>query len=155
MDLSFDEKLEMAYKLVLALMNYKRTLEDFEKCGENYQTKQGVTIVGDCIVYDKEKIDQIATKCTDDLPIPCLDGECKVNYIECLRDLDKKNKKIKFKKTTTWDFFMPFNPQPAKQDEEKDEDETTTTTPPKLYEEEGGMKKLLKSPSNTTIFFSD
>lgn len=63
------------------LMNYKRTVEDFKKCGSKAGTVYGLPYVSDCVGNS-----ELNLKC-DDLayPVPCSDGKCHTDYISCLR----------------------------------------------------------------------
>jgi hypothetical protein len=65
------------------LMNYKRTVEDFKKCGSKAGTVYGLPYVSDCVGFSGEK----SLSCSDDLrfPVPCSDGKCHSDYISCLR----------------------------------------------------------------------
>jgi hypothetical protein len=62
-------------------MNYKRTVEDFKKCGSKASTVYGLPFVSDCVGNS-----DLNLKC-DDLayPVPCSDGVCHSDYISCLR----------------------------------------------------------------------
>jgi hypothetical protein len=66
-------------------MNYKRTVEDFKKCGSKSSTVYNLPYISDCVGgSDAAK----ALSCTDlAFPVPCGDGTCHANYISCLRSL--------------------------------------------------------------------
>lgn len=63
------------------LMNYKRTVEDFKKCGSKASTIYGLPYVSDCVGGADRGL-----SCQDlALPVPCADGNCHSDYISCLR----------------------------------------------------------------------
>lgn len=66
------------------LMNYKRTVEDFKRCGSKASTVYGLPYVSDCVAPTSVAN---APKCGSDLryPVPCGDGQCHSDYISCLR----------------------------------------------------------------------
>ena len=92
------------------LMNYKRTVADFRRCGKQAPTVYGMPYVSDCVgsnerFHNAERASrngkrfgwgyndfpEQATpnlKCEDlALPVPCDDGACHTDYISCLRSL--------------------------------------------------------------------
>ena len=81
-DVTFDKYVPKAYQVMSVLMNYKRTVEDFKRCGAKASTVYGIAFVSDCVGSSK------GLKC-DDLSkaVPCPDGECHSDYISCLRSL--------------------------------------------------------------------
>jgi hypothetical protein len=85
-DVTFDEVLPKAYQIMTVLMNYKRTVEDFKRCGSKASTVYGLPYVSDCVAPTSVAN---APKCGSDLryPVPCGDGQCHSDYISCLRSL--------------------------------------------------------------------
>lgn len=73
-----------SYQIMTVLMNYKRTVEDFKRCGNKAPTVYGLPYVSDCVSSSFDK----RLHC-DDLkrPVPCADGECHTDYISCLKSL--------------------------------------------------------------------
>lgn len=63
------------------LMNYKRTVEDFHKCGSKASTVYNLPYVSECVGKTIESIKCDGLK----LPVPCGDGQCHSDYISCLR----------------------------------------------------------------------
>ena len=125
MDEDFEKKVPFTYQVVLALMNYKRTVADFGKCGGDFEAKYGVRDVGNCVI-DSAFNSVSAEKCNEKYPVPCADGECKSTYVQCLRDLSKqaKLKKQSLKRKdgaeekwedTVSDKYTPFSPKKFKQ----------------------------------------
>lgn len=67
-----------------ALMNYKRTVQDFGRCGQKSKNEYGLPFVSDCVGSE------FNGPCPDPrLPVPCGDGTCHSDYISCLRSLAK------------------------------------------------------------------
>lgn len=72
--------LDVQLQVMTILMNYKRTVEDFKKCGSKASTVYGLPYVSDCVAPGK------SFSCPDMvLPVPCGDGKCHSDYISCLR----------------------------------------------------------------------
>ena len=66
------------------LMNYKRTLEDLGRCSGKAHggNPYNFPFMSDCVRSDFEgPCSSVA------LPIPCGDGTCRANYIDCLQAL--------------------------------------------------------------------
>uniref|UniRef100_A0A7S0SUE0 Uncharacterized protein n=1 Tax=Chromulina nebulosa TaxID=96789 RepID=A0A7S0SUE0_9STRA len=83
----FDQDIPKAYQIMSVLMNYKRTVEDFKRCGAKSSTVYGLPYVSDCI----GKVDS-SLKCSDmKKPVPCGDGTCHSDYISCLRSMAGNN----------------------------------------------------------------
>lgn len=78
----FDMDVPKAYQVMAVLMNYKRTIEDFQRCGRKASTVYGLPYVSDCVGGAAG-----STKTCPELrkPVPCGDGECHTDYISCLR----------------------------------------------------------------------
>lgn len=83
-DKTFDAVIPQAYQVLSVLMNYKRTVQDFENCSKDKaRTPYGFPYISDCV-------DSTAFRgpCTDPTkPVPCGDGQCRSDYIDCLRSL--------------------------------------------------------------------
>ncbi|KNC48967.1 uncharacterized protein AMSG_04712 [Thecamonas trahens ATCC 50062] len=83
-DVTFDDKVGLAYQLLSALMNFERTVKDFGHCG----SKAGNGIynfghISSCVKSDNRG------PCRDpSFPVPCGDGKCHPEYISCLRSLN-------------------------------------------------------------------
>lgn len=72
------------YQLLTVLMNYKRTVEDFRKCGPKAGTVYNLPYISDCVGGDVGR----GLSCPElSSPVPCGDGACHANYISCLRSL--------------------------------------------------------------------
>ena len=70
------------YQIMSVLMNYKRTVKDFEKCGDKGSNPYGFSLVSECVGK------KFAGPCEDpELPVPCGDGQCHSDYISCLRSM--------------------------------------------------------------------
>jgi hypothetical protein len=85
-DITFDKVLPKAYQIMTVLMNYKRTVEDFKRCGSKASTVYGLPFVSDCVA--PTSLTNVPN-CGTDLryPVPCGDGHCHSDYISCLRSL--------------------------------------------------------------------
>ena len=82
-DVTFDIDIPKSYQIMTVLMNYKRTVEDFKKCGSQSHTIYGLPYVSDCVGDKNAKF-----SCPDlKLPVPCGDGKCHTDYISCLKAL--------------------------------------------------------------------
>ena len=82
---TFDKDVSRAYQLLSILMNYKRTVEDFKRCGPKAGTVYNLPFISDCVGDPKVKG---KLSCPDlALPVPCGDGVCHSDYISCLRSL--------------------------------------------------------------------
>jgi len=83
-DKTFDSVVPQAYQVLSVLMNYKRSVQDFEKCSKTQaKTPYGFPFLSDCV--DSKTF---RGPCTDPAkPVPCGDGECRSDYIDCLRAL--------------------------------------------------------------------
>lgn len=81
-DITFDAFVPKAYQVMSVLMNYKRTVEDFKRCGSKAPTVYGIAFISDCVGSSKGlKCDELSHA------VPCPDGECHTDYISCLRSL--------------------------------------------------------------------
>lgn len=83
-DFTFDKEVSKAYMIMTVLMNYKRTVEDFKRCGSKASTVYNLPYVSDCVGTYVDK----ALSCPSlSLPVPCPDGECHTSYISCLKSM--------------------------------------------------------------------
>ena len=74
------------------LMNYKRTVEDFKRCGSKASTVYGLPYVSDCVGGSSLSKN---LKCPDmKEPVPCGDGKCHTDYISCLKSLEIEADKL-------------------------------------------------------------
>lgn len=48
-DITFDLDIPKSYQIISVLMNYKRTVEDFKKCGGKAPTVYGLAFISDCV----------------------------------------------------------------------------------------------------------
>ena len=65
------------------LFNYKRTIEDLEKCESKASVRYNFPFVSDCVGSD-----EFRGPCKgSQYPVPCGDGTCHSNYISCLRSM--------------------------------------------------------------------
>lgn len=83
-DHTYDELIPMAFEIMEVLFNYKRTVQDFDKCGTKARVLYGFPYVGDCVGGA-----EVRGGCSDDhaRPVPCGDGKCHSDYVSCLRSL--------------------------------------------------------------------
>ena len=91
---TFDKALSQVYALMTVLMNYKRTVADFEKCGGKAATVYSLPFVSDCVGRGSGRSsisggsNSAPPTCTEvALPVPCADGRCHGDFISCLRSL--------------------------------------------------------------------
>jgi len=85
----YDDHVKETYRVLSVLMNYKRTVSDFGKCGESAHNPYGFGQVSSCV-----KPQTFDGACDEsDVPVPCDDGKCHSDYISCLRALDIKHHK--------------------------------------------------------------
>ena len=83
-DMTFDLDIPKAYQVISVLMNYKRTVEDFKRCGKKSNTVYGLAFISDCV--GEQRFGSKAISCPNlKLPVPCGDGTCHSDYISCLR----------------------------------------------------------------------
>lgn len=82
-----------AYEIMEALFNYKRTVEDFQRCGSKSPNPYNFPFVSDCVGVGQP------TKCDDaSHPVPCADGSCQSDYITCLKVLSKGEQAMLYEK---------------------------------------------------------
>ena len=79
-----------AYQMILALMNYERTVADFGKCERPVKLPFHIPYVGSCVKSaDEMRADDRLRRdlgCTDKLPVPC-GTFCAPTFVHCLREL--------------------------------------------------------------------
>ena len=81
-DKTFDAFVPHAYQVMSVLMNYKRTVKDFEHCGDKASTPYGFGLISDCVKSE------FKGPCEDPaLIVPCSTkvGSCQPDYISCLK----------------------------------------------------------------------
>ena len=80
---TYDLQVPRAYQILSVLMNYKRTVEDFKRCGYKAKTEFGFAWVSECVGST------FNGPCPDvEKPVPCADGKCHSDYISCLKSLE-------------------------------------------------------------------
>jgi hypothetical protein len=91
-EIKFDGDIPKTYLLMAVLMNYKRTVEDFKRCGSKASTVYGLPYVSDCVGGSSLSKN---LKCPDmKEPVPCGDGKCHTDYISCLKSLEVEADKL-------------------------------------------------------------
>ena len=91
-EIKFDGDIPKTYLLMAVLMNYKRTVEDFKRCGSKASTVYGLPYVSDCVGGSSLSK---TLKCPDmKEPVPCGDGKCHTDYISCLKSLEVEADKL-------------------------------------------------------------
>ena len=74
-----------AFEMMEVFFNYKRTIEDFQRCGDKAPVLYGFSLISNCVGSD------FRGPCDDhSKPVPCGDGTCHSDYISCLRAISKK-----------------------------------------------------------------
>ena len=58
-DMFYDLDIPKAYQVMTVLMNYKRTVEDFHKCGSKGKTVYGLPYVSDCVGSSSESSNSV------------------------------------------------------------------------------------------------
>ena len=91
-DVTYDRVVPLTYRVLSVLFNYKRTVEDFKRCGPSSHNSYGFPHINSC-VGGKIKTDFVRNggkKCEEsNAPVPCGDGSCQSDYISCLKVLSK------------------------------------------------------------------
>jgi len=86
-DKTFDKFIPYAYQILSVLMNYKRTVNDFDKCGGKASTPYGFGLISDCVGSEYKG------PCEDpEKPVPCAtkEGTCQSDFISCLRAIGEE-----------------------------------------------------------------
>jgi hypothetical protein len=95
-DVTYDKVVPLTYRVLSVLFNYKRTVEDFKRCGPSSHNDYGFPHINSC-VGGKIKNDFVShggKKCKEsNAPVPCGDGTCRSDYISCLKVLSKLERK--------------------------------------------------------------
>ena len=85
----FDNLVPHAYEILEVLMNYKRTVEDLDKCLGKGRNDYGFPYISDCIGT------KFKGPCKDPAkPVPCdtkPEGTCQSDYITCLKKMEEYN----------------------------------------------------------------
>lgn len=89
-DVNYNLDIPKAYQVMSVLMNYKRTVEDFKKCGSKASTVYGLPYVSDCVGKASGSLSCPGLK----KPVPCGDGVCHSDYISCLKSLAENATKL-------------------------------------------------------------
>eukprot|EP00009_Paramoeba_aestuarina_P001390 CAMPEP_0201511618 /NCGR_PEP_ID=MMETSP0161_2-20130828/4035_1 /ASSEMBLY_ACC=CAM_ASM_000251 /TAXON_ID=180227 /ORGANISM="Neoparamoeba aestuarina, Strain SoJaBio B1-5/56/2" /LENGTH=149 /DNA_ID=CAMNT_0047907173 /DNA_START=782 /DNA_END=1231 /DNA_ORIENTATION=- len=85
MDNTLDKDASNLYQVILAFMNYERTIKDFGRCSKHVPG-MAAPYVGHCVGSA-----QVDFECPDqDFPVPCVDGQCHENYMSCLKSVRKQ-----------------------------------------------------------------
>lgn len=81
-DSTFDASIQDIYKILQVLVNYERTIKDFNKCDSEYKEAPFYfSYIGLCVKHSGFDM-----KCeSDEAPIPCSDNKCYPSYIQCLQ----------------------------------------------------------------------
>jgi len=91
-DKTFSKVVPLAYQVMSVLMNYKRTVEDFGKCGTKAGNPYNFPFVSDCV--RSRDYSHPSPKCEDPKePVACSDGHCRSDYISCLKAIVKMEEK--------------------------------------------------------------
>jgi hypothetical protein len=86
-DRTYDHLVQHAYEVLEVLFNYKRTIQDFQKCAGRGGNPYNFDFVSECIGPGPAGL-----KCRDSaFPVPCPDGTCQANYVTCLRTVAEKD----------------------------------------------------------------
>jgi hypothetical protein len=71
------------------LFNYKRTIEDLKRCGPKGRNVYGFPLVSECVGSS------FIGPCKNmSLPVPCGDGTCRSDYVDCLRAMSRLELKL-------------------------------------------------------------
>ena len=79
---TFDAFVPHAYQVMSVLMNYKRTVRDFEHCGDKASTPYGFSFISDCVKGE------FTGPCDDPAAVVACQtkvGSCQPDYISCLK----------------------------------------------------------------------
>jgi len=98
-DRTYDAFVPRAYEVMEVLFNYKRTLEDFKRCGGKSSNPYGFPFVSDCVGSS------FTGPCKDSkAPVPCGDGTCRSDYVTCLRALSDGSRAGELRNDLLWAF---------------------------------------------------
>ena len=89
MDSTFDHVLPHGYQILLALMNFKRTVEDFGKCKSKGEVLYNFPYLADCTGSSSRRCFK-----TPDTPVACADGSCRSSFVECLRAIQQLEREM-------------------------------------------------------------
>jgi hypothetical protein len=108
--ITYDDHISLIYQMTVALMNFKRTVEDFHECGKKVHTIYGLPFVSECVgSTTKKRYDHLFSifsylkkassphslhelKCHRlSHAVPCADGLCHATYISCLKVITNVN----------------------------------------------------------------
>jgi hypothetical protein len=99
-DRSYDAFVPHAYEVMEVLFNYKRTVEDFRRCGSKAGNPYNFPFVSDCVGGGG-----FSGPCKDSrAPVPCGDGSCRSDYVSCLRALSAGERAAGLKGDLLWAF---------------------------------------------------
>ncbi|XP_050400910.1 uncharacterized protein LOC126817803 isoform X2 [Patella vulgata] len=84
-DYKYDKLTPAAYRILMVLTNYQRTVKDFNHCGMAAKNEYGFKYIAECVGSS------FIGPCKDPrYPVPCGDKTCQSTYIDCLRSLQDK-----------------------------------------------------------------
>jgi hypothetical protein len=99
-DKTYDKLIPKAYEVMEVLFNYKRTVEDFKKCGGKAGNPYNFPFVSDCVGSSFS-----SSNCKDSAaPVPCGDGTCRSDYVTCLRALSDADRRGALRSSVLWAF---------------------------------------------------
>ena len=81
----FDDAVQLAYQAIEVLMNYKRTVEDFQHCDSHAHTggwlpQDKTSHISECVYSSFDGPCKEPAK-----PVPCGDKTCRSTFVECLK----------------------------------------------------------------------
>ncbi len=86
-DRTYDHVVPAAFEVMEVLFNYKRTVEDFKRCGSKSPNLYNFPFLSDCVGSDVFR-----GPCPDTgKHVPCGDGKCHSDYISCLRAMSQQD----------------------------------------------------------------
>ena len=86
-DRTFDHVVPAAFEVMEVLFNYKRTVEDFKRCGSKAPNLYNFPFLSDCVGSEVFR-----GPCPDTgKHVPCGDGKCHSDYISCLRAMSNND----------------------------------------------------------------
>lgn len=88
---SLHPQVPLTYKTLSVLFNYKRTVEDFRKCGPSGHNPYGFSHVSNCVGNTDDFKANGGEHCEESAaPVKCGDGSCQPDYISCLKVLSTR-----------------------------------------------------------------